>query len=387
VFSALKRWKADQLDTQEWTFRVTRDLLKRLSTGVVRGSDVDLDWLRLKIDELDSKVEPDSPPETLLEVLDQAGAQLAEYNVATARHFHRQLTELDSLIELLTKTLRWAREENEARASRLSALQQRLERLAGTADSPVLKSALAECAGLFQEERTRHKRQSEQAVGELQEEFNKIEARRQREAGAAGPLKMSGKAGPARPPATPDPAPMPAPEADQGAAAASAKPPPPPAPAAPPPDASDDEDAITGLPGRLHAEQALARALIEKRPAFAVAVCFDRLAMTEKRYGEQLRDDLLVHFGMEYAQALGPDDRLFRWGRSSFLALLERTGSKEWIQMEIDRKFSVRFKKTVVANGRSVLLNMGANWKMWPLLEVNSFADLIREITAYIRDS
>ncbi len=382
MFSALKRRKDDQIDTQEWTYRVTRDLLKQMASGVVKGSDVDIDWLRLKIGELKSKQERGNSPEELLELLEQAMAHLQEYNISTARHFHRQLTELESTFNLLTRTLRWAKEENEAQANRFSSLQQMVDRAAAASDPNMMKSRLAECAAHLREDSTRQKRQFDQAIGNLQDEVNKCEARRQREAGkTAGPLKMSGKAARASRPDADTPAPEYC-EEDQPPGETSAEPPP--ASVALPLEEGDDEDPITGLPGRLHAENALSQAVAEKQPMFAVMVSIERLSMIEERYGEQLRDDVLVHFGLEYAQALGPEDQLFRWGRFSFLALLKRTGSKEWVQMETDRKFSVRYKKTIAANGRSVLLNMGATWKMWSVAEAKTFEELRGEITAYV---
>lgn len=382
MFSALKRRKDDEIDAQEWTYRVTRDLLKQLASGVVKGSDVDIDWLRLKIGELKSRQERGNSPEELLELLEQAMAHLQEYNIATARHFHRQLTELESAFTLLTRTLRWAREENEAQANRFSSLQQMLDRAAAAGDPNVMKSRLAESIAHLREDSGRQKRQFEQAVGDLQDEVNKCEARRQREAGkTARPLKMSGM----KAHAGQSVAEAPAPEAqeEKSPPAGTQAELPPAAPVTLPLEEGDDEDPTTGLPGRLHGENALSQAVAEKQPMFAVMVSIERLSMIEERYGEQLRDDVLVHFGLEYAQAMGPEDQLFRWGRFSFLALLKRTGSKEWVQMETDRKFSARYKKTIVANGRSVLLNMGATWKMWSIVEARSFEELRGEITAY----
>ncbi len=378
MFSALRRRKDDQIGTEEWLQRTTKTLLRQLSSSVVKGSDMDLDWLRLKLGDLEPKLEHTSSASELLELLDQVLEHLNEYNVATTRYFHRRMTDYDSAMALLNKTLGWAKEELDASAVRLSTVQQLLERAANSTNPVVTKSRLAECSVLTQEAQARQKRLLEQSVTQLQDEISRLEARRQREEGNTSPFAQGGGMTP--PKGAPSAAPAPP------AAAVAAPPVVVPPEKDPPAEVPDEEDSVTGLSGRGQAARAVAQAVAEKRPMFVVAVAVERLAMIEERYGESLRDDVLVHFAQEYGQALGADDSLFRWGGSSFLALLKRSGSKEWVQMEIDRLFNVRFKKTVTADGRSVLLNLGTVWKMWSLADCRGAEVLMKDVAEYLKD-
>lgn len=379
MFSALRRRKDDQVGTEEWLLKTTKTLLRQLSSSVVKGSDMDLDWLRLKLGDLEPKLEHTSSAGELLELLDQVLEHLSEYNVATTRYFHRRMTDYDSAMALLSKTLGWAKEELDASSVRLSTVQQLLERAANSTNPVVTKSRLAECSVLTQEAQARQKRLLEQSVTQLQDEISRLEARRQREEGNTSPFAQGGGMTPPKGVPTAAPAPPAAAAAAPPAAALPEK-------EEPSAEVPDEDDAVTGLSGRGQAIRAVAQAVAEKRPMFVVAVAVERLDMIEERYGESLRDDVLVHFAQEYGQALGAEDVLFRWGGSSFLVLLKRSGSKEWVQMEIDRLFNVRFKKAVTADGRSVLLNLGTVWKMWSLADCRGADALMKDVAEYLKD-
>jgi hypothetical protein len=93
---------------------------------------------------------------------------------------------------------------------------------------------------------------------------------------------------------------------------------------------------VRDIPGRAHAERVLAAAWTGGRPFFAAAFLADHVPETlEADYRKA--ENLLGGFFAALSEALRPSDRVYRWSCTSFLALLERSGSWESVRQEMDR--------------------------------------------------
>ncbi|MEQ1900874.1 MAG: EAL domain-containing protein [Devosia sp.] len=85
-------------------------------------------------------------------------------------------------------------------------------------------------------------------------------------------------------------------------------------------------DQLTGLPNRIHFDDALARAIALTRPAgITVGVLMldlDRFKQVNDTLGHQAGDDLIRDVGQRLRQTIGPDDLLARLGGDEFAVLL-----------------------------------------------------------------
>src|SRR5207237_10768507 len=96
-------------------------------------------------------------------------------------------------------------------------------------------------------------------------------------------------------------------------------------------------DSPTGLFARCDAEAAMRESRWNGTRSFATVFVIDRLRHINSRFGQPVGDRLTVLFLQRLAGALFSEDRLFRWGESSFVALLENRDSQDEVRRQIER--------------------------------------------------
>lgn len=133
-----------------------------------------------------------------------------------------------------------------------------------------------------------------------------------------------------------------------------------------PPVQPGEEDPLTGLPMRKQAEAAI-RDWYGRGKHFYVAVfTVDRVESINSRYGQAIGDQVLLVFLQRLAQDLDPNDQIFRWGDSCFIALLARTDEQKLVHRQIFRILARRLEQNFNVGNRSVLLPVTASWKLIP---------------------
>jgi len=366
MFSSLRKLaRSEHEEAWDVLYRLTRHVLREIQAGAVQGDDVDRVHLEMQINTLQTRLEEDSTPGQIREIGEAALRELTNYNAETTRYYRRHRAELRRMRTLVGKTLEKLTEGGAVVAARFRSLERAVEHAGAAFSLEVLKVRLNECISAIRQEAARQKELSDAITGELRSELKRI--------GEEGGLC------PGKEPPLPDQL------TEPGSTAAQAVPAGMVTLTEPKAAATETVDSVTGLPGRAEAIAAAARLFEEKKPFFAATIVIDQISVIEQRYGSQLRDEVLPFFGQQLAQSLDAHDQIFNWTPLAFLVLVERSGSKEWVRMELDRKFNVRWKKNLTTKNRSALLNIGAVWTMWPSREIRSSEELVRKVESFLR--
>jgi GGDEF domain-containing protein len=122
-------------------------------------------------------------------------------------------------------------------------------------------------------------------------------------------------------------------------------------------------DSSLGSFVRLDAEAAIHESRKNGIPSFAVIFVIDRLRHINSRFGQSVSDRLIALF-LQRLTGLLPEDRLFRWGEASFLALLERRASEDEVCREIERVLFRRLVETFTVKNQSVMIPISATWRV-----------------------
>jgi GGDEF domain-containing protein len=124
-----------------------------------------------------------------------------------------------------------------------------------------------------------------------------------------------------------------------------------------------DRDSATKLPGRAHAEAAIADACRQTEPNCAAVLLIDRLSLYNRRYGREVGDVVLRYYTTLLQKIFAPRD-LFRWTGPALVML--RQGTQEKVQAELRRSLDSRAKFEIEIGARSILLPLDACWSVFP---------------------
>ena len=249
------------------------------------------------------------------------------HNAAVRRQFVAQGTELREMIVLLTGLLRQACRGNQRTVSHLDEIKRQLTDASQVEDLRAVKAKLTGCLSALQTELDRQVVDSEVAHVAL-------------------------KAAEAKPA-------MKAVLADQG------------------------ECPITGLPGRQLGVECLNAARLSDGPRYAAVLSLERFSTVSHRFGNEAAQSYVLTASQMVAQKLQPCDQLFRWSGAAFLAVLERTGSLEAVQAEINRIVRWRAEYTVTLGERSILVPASINSLCLPVWEAPNAEVLVERIDSF----
>jgi GGDEF domain-containing protein len=115
---------------------------------------------------------------------------------------------------------------------------------------------------------------------------------------------------------------------------------------------------------------------------YAGAFALDRIQTITTRFGPELSDQVLVFFVQHLSQNLSANDQLFRWGPSSFLALLDRCESGDEVRRGIDNFLCRRLDHTFQIGSRSVTLPVACTSIIVPLFG-STHSDIVQKLEAF----
>ncbi len=159
---------------------------------------------------------------------------------------------------------------------------------------------------------------------------------------------------------------------------------PPPQEIVPAEPSSMEIDEITGLPQRGEAEICVAGFIREGRKAYMLAVIIDQMSMIDKRYGAEVKENVLMFFSQLLQQTKQERDMLFRWNDRCFLLLMNRTTEKHYIRDEALTMLNSRYRSNAHIGGRPVMLNVGACHKLWHVSEFNAAGKFGEALDQYL---
>ena len=137
----------------------------------------------------------------------------------------------------------------------------------------------------------------------------------------------------------------------------------------------------TGISHRLEAEAAIRQAREQGNYSLAIVFVVDRLSHINLCFGRSIGEQIIRLFRERLVNQLPGKQRLFRWGESSILVLLEEHHAETHILERIERVQFERLVETFIINDRPVMLVISASWMLIPVTD----ADCIAVIDSFIK--
>ena len=320
MISIRKYWNQRVPDENGALRRALGLLLQSLEIHTAPGDDVDYTQFRSGMEGITSRFGADTPPEEVLIIVGEAVTAFREYSERTARYRRAQTAEFQRMVGMLTDTISATSNATDRTVGRLQEIERKLERAAVIEDIRVLRMQLDECL--------------ESIRAEIRRQEDEVSTSKSR-ISSADPV-FSTTLGP----------PL------------------------------QEMDAVTGMPGRAAAEQALEEARSRGGQWYAVAIVANRIASINSRFGYAVGDRLLRKLAEGMRNGLSADDRVFRWSGPCLVALLLRTAPEHELRTELQRITSSFKEELVEIGNRAVLLPISASWAIF---RSNEPARVIRE--------
>ena len=215
-----------------------------------------------------------------------------------------------------------------------------MESISYTSDLPTIKAELAECLAMVREEAFRQREQTARTIHSLQRGVS--DTRNRLAEVSATPVTEPKHRDPLMP------------------------------------------DALTGLPGRADAEDALFQARSRKN-TYAAVLPVDRLALVNSRFGSQSTDKVVRFFADYLQRHLQPKDQLFRWSANAFLAVVGRGQSSDTVRADLSKFASAKLELTLEHHGREILLPVSSTWVLFAAGEGRTHDAMVAKIESFLK--
>jgi len=143
-------------------------------------------------------------------------------------------------------------------------------------------------------------------------------------------------------------------------------------------------DAVTQLPGRVDAEDDLARAR-QRGKGYVAVLPVDGLELVNQRFGPEAMDTVVRFFAEYLREHLVEGDRLYRWCPGAFLACVERQEAADTVRAELARYASAKLELALAHHGKEILLPLRSTWVLFAAGEGRSLAALTGKIDGFLR--
>jgi len=330
---SIKKFLNDDTEVIATYERIMHLLMQGIALHAVDGHPAVRDVFRAKINEAEAKLGEDRSPANALTMTGEVIKALQEYNQRATKFIRAQGVELQSMVGMLTQAMAQISAVSEMSVTQLQELQKQIEHATQLEDIRTLKTRLGECLVSIRDESARHREESTRVVAELDHGIRQVQTTR-----AEGQ----------------------------------------PEPAAPIP----ENDRIPGILGRTDAEKALRVSCEQGAPAYAGLFIVDRLKSITSRFGNTLADQVIAFFAEHLLTGLTPQDRIYRWDRGTFFALLDREEAPDFVRKQLARLLSRRLDHTFEIEGRAVAVPIASTWTILPLRESN-FSQILRKIEVF----
>jgi GGDEF domain-containing protein len=299
-------------------------LLEKLISSAVIADDDEFASFRADINRMQSLVRQDPRPEQIVFTAGSAALVMEAYNKGITDTVRKERLELKNIVNLMADAVAAIAGENSRSVEKLREIRTLVETRSST-DLGSLKLQVGECLRVFREETLRQKEDAESEI---------IALRREIELGS-------------RPLATPELHPL---------------------------------DAATNLPPKEACVQAMQESVPPGKRRYVVVMVVNRLQAINARFGYEVGNRVLRHFGEFMQQQLSPGDRLFRWRGPALVALLESTEPLDQVRNRIRRIMELRVEQTLDIEGRSVMIPVSAAWSAFQIITTVAAAEKQIEI-------
>jgi GGDEF domain-containing protein len=310
---SLKSYLARDTEAEAAYRRIIGLFLQGIALHAVEGDKADFERFRDDIDRCIATLSPKTPMSELLVVVGGALRAMEDYNQRTSKFVHRQSTELQHMVSMLTQTVITIGSSSETSVNRLQNIEKSIESTRAVEDIQILKLRLSECLEAVREEAQRQKDDGESALNNLKQE---LESSRDR----LGSFKA-------------------APEMDEA----------------------------TGLPGKAEADKAIRTAMASPKGKFLLIAVCSRVQAVNARFGYAVGDRILAAFAEHFKKGLSARDQVYRWQGPALVALLDRAERLDRVRAEIREFADAKLEKTTEVGQRTVLIPISASWSVFPL--------------------
>lgn len=293
---------------------VVRILVQGIGQHAVAGEPGDCERFGESIKKISAALTDDIGPEDLLVHTGSVLKGLEDHNRRAAGHYRFQTTELQNMVKMLTSTVGKISAISQDNISVLGDIGRRVAVVSELDEVRIMKARLSDCLTDIRKEAERQQTETDETIQELRRGLERVRK------------------------------------------------------ACPGEEGSPAKDVVTGLPLRPEAEAALVEAGRAGSGTFAAVMVLDRLQVLNARFGKEEGDAILMAFATMIRQYLNPEDRLFRWGGPTLLALLPRSGDLELVRREIGHTMENKLEHTIQTSSRSVLIPVTARWCLFPMM-------------------
>lgn len=291
--------------------RIIGLFLQGIALHAVEGEKSDHDHFRADIDQFLKQITPDMPMPELLVVVGAALQAMEDYNRRTTQVIHRQNSELQNMVSMLTQTVITIGASGESSIQKLQEIERSIERVRMLEDMQALKLRLGECLEAVREEALRQKTAGQSTLESLKRELENSRDR-------VGPIA-----------------------------------------------AAMELDAATGLPSKKDALRAIQAAVESPANKFLAIAVVSRVQAVNARFGYAVGDGVLAAFSDHFRKNLGAQAQVFRWHGPSVIALLERDAKLETVRDEVRSFAEAKLERTAEVGNRTVLLPISATWTIF----------------------
>jgi diguanylate cyclase (GGDEF)-like protein len=236
---------------------------------------------------------------------------MEDYNRRTSKVIHRQNSDLQNMVSMLTRTVISIGASGESSVHKLQEIEKSIERTRMLEDIQLLKLRLGECLEAVREEALRQKTEGQSTLDSLKKE---VENSRERVGSVTAAVEL---------------------------------------------------DAATGLPSKKEALKAIQAAVQSPSNKFLAIAVVSRVQAVNARFGYAIGDQVLSTFAKHFKENLGAQDQVFRWHGPAIIAVLERDDRLEKVRTEIRRFAEVKLEKTAEVGNRTILLPISASWSIF----------------------
>jgi GGDEF domain-containing protein len=289
--------------------RIISLLLQGIALHAVEGDQADFDRFRAELDKSQKTVTPETPIAELLVIVGGVLRSMEEYNQRTSKFVHRQNTELQLMVSMLTQTVISIGSSSDRSVAKLQEIDKAIERTSQVEDIQILKLRLGECLEAVREETNRQKKDGASALQTLKGELENAHER-------MGTVALRHAL-----------------------------------------------DTATGLPAKGEAETAIEAATVAPHTTYLLIAVCSRIQAINARFGYAVGDRILAAFAEHFRKSL-PRDKIFRWQGPALVALLERTDRIDRVRSEIRQFADTKLEKTIEVGRRTVLIPISASWSL-----------------------
>ena len=286
-------------DTTDALLRMAHLLLQGIAMHAVVGDKSEHEAFQADLTRLQQSLGQAPSAHEILVVTGAVVKTLEDYNRRVSRFVHAENVELERIVTMLTDTVATVSSASNRTVARLQDISKQIERASVIENLQMLRVQLGDCLSTVREEVVRQRSDASTIVEQLTGRLTAIHNE---------PSKID-------------------------------------EPSAP--------DELTGLPRREAAIQQIESLAGSEQPFYLALFSVERLRPITERFGPQAGDQVVLLLCQHLAQHF---ERLYRWCRAGFVAVIQRSGQPRLIADEVARVARHRLERTLHISGRSVLL-------------------------------